>query len=248
MEKIKTFLFSSVDSDLPFHQQLHWSALASSLLGQGGCHSTAVSLIHNGSRDRGSSHTAPEAPSTWPLGGGVWAAWETRFSFQPELQCPGLKRTHQIKCTLVWKQTQKLVWMGLDRAFTQEGFSARPRSRCYWVSVNAAHVAQQPEEMAGAFLRTDGFIPCVSTNLLAVAGFVCGGGHSSSSGMCAEPCFSCRGKKKREKKALSVVHAPVHSSSACHDRAVAAYSCPSTAALTGWNRAEQPSLPRARSC
>lgn len=213
--------------------------------------SAAVSLTCNGSWDRGSSCPAGRGTQClWPLWRGAWAAWETCFSFQPELQCPGLKCTHQIKRTLGWKQTQKLVWMGLDRTFTQEGFSAWPRSWCYWVSVNAAHVVQQPEDTAGAFLRIDGFIPRISTNLLAVAGFACSSGCSSSSGIRTEPCLNSKKtlKKTKQKKALSTVLAPVHSSTACHDRAVATYSCPSTTALTSWNRAEQPSFPGARSC
>lgn len=54
--------------------------------------------------------------------------------------------------------------------------------------------------------------------------------------------------EKKEKKVLSIVCGPVHSSTACHDRPVAAYSCPSTTALTSCNRTEQPSFLRARSC
>lgn len=47
---------------------------------------------------------------------------------------------------------------------------------------------------------------------------------------------------KKTKKASLIVHAPVHSSTACHDRAVAACSCPWTTVLTGFNRAERPSF------
>lgn len=86
--------------------------------------------------------------------------------------------------------------MGLDRTFTQEVFSAQPHSQYYWVNVNAAHVVQQPEEMAGPFLRTDGFNPCISTELLVVAGFAGSSSHSSYSGMCTEPCLNCRKKEK----------------------------------------------------
>lgn len=90
--------------------------------------------------------------------------------------------------------------MGLEHSPRKSSVLGHTHSQDYWVSVNAAHVVQQPEEMAGPFLRVDGFNPCISTNLLVAAGFACSS-HSSYSACVPSPA-SIAGKKKDKKGAV----------------------------------------------